>query len=281
MTSRVGLGLMGCDDDPGAGKLCEGRRPVDLLRAARGGTATRALHGGLLTIELAFGDVLPALAERHKAVAIELQGHGRTADIDRPQSLERLADDVAQVLTEVGVDRADVVGFSLGGFVTVELARRHPARVRRLVLASTHTRPDGFHDEIRSPDAQPGVGRMPTEGDFRAWEEAYRAVAPDLDHFSTFAAKVSAFVAGLNWWSDDELRELTVATLVFCDSDFVRVEHAAHLQEVLPDARLAVVPGATHVGLLHDTDLVMPILRRLLGDSTSTNPESPGPGRPR
>jgi pimeloyl-ACP methyl ester carboxylesterase len=225
------------------------------------------LHGGLLTIELAFGDVLPALAERHKVVAIELQGHGRTADIDRPLSLERLADDVAQVLTEVGVDRADVVGFSLGGLVTVELARRHPERVGRLVLASTHTRPDGFHDKIRSPDAQPGVGRMPTEDDFRAWEEAYRAVAPDPDHFTAIAAKVSAFVGSLQGWSDDELRELTVATLVLIgDNDFVRVEHAARMQEVLPDARLAVVPGATHVGLLHETDLVMPILRRFLGD---------------
>lgn len=223
------------------------------------------LHGGLLTIEVAFGDVLAALAERHEVVAIELQGHGRTADIDRPLSLERLADDVAHVLTEVGVDRADVVGFSLGGLVTVELARRHPDRVRRLVLASIHTRPDGSHDEVRSPDAQPGVGRMPTEDDFRAWEEAYRAVAPDPDHFSTFAAKLAAFVGSLPGWSDDELRELTGPTLVLIgDNDFVRIEHAAHMQEVLPDARLAVVPDATHVGLLHETDLVMPILRRFL-----------------
>jgi pimeloyl-ACP methyl ester carboxylesterase len=225
------------------------------------------LHGGLLTIELGFGDVLPALAERHTVVAIELQGHGRTADIDRPLSLERLGDDVAHVLTEVGVERADVVGFSLGGLVTVELARRHPDRVRRLVLASIHTRPDGFHDEIRSPDARPGVGRMPTADDFGAWEEAYRAVAPDPDHFSAFAAKLSAFVGSLQGWSDDELRELTVPTLVLIgDNDFVRVEHAAHMQEILPDARLAVVPGATHVSLLHETDLVVPILRRFLDD---------------
>jgi pimeloyl-ACP methyl ester carboxylesterase len=223
------------------------------------------LHGGLLTIEVAFGDVLPALAERHKVVAIELQGHGHTADIDRPLSLERLADDVAHVLTEVGVDRTDVLGFSLGGLVTVELARRHPERVRRLVLASTHAGPDGLHEEIRSPNARPGVGRMPTEDDFRAWEEAYRAVAPDPDNFSAFAATLAAFVGSLPGWSDDELRELTVPTLVLIgDNDFIRVEHAARMQEVLPHARLAVVPGATHVSVLHETDLVMPILRRFL-----------------
>jgi pimeloyl-ACP methyl ester carboxylesterase len=225
------------------------------------------LHGGLLTIELAFGDVLPALAERHRVVAIELQGHGRTADIDRPLSLERLADDVAEVLTQVGIDRADVLGFSLGGLVTVELARRHHDRVRRLVLASISASPDGFHDEIRSPDAAPGVGRMPTADDFQTMEDAYRAVAPDPDHFSTFAAKNSAFVGGLPGWSDDELRQISVPTLVLIgDNDFIRVEHAAHMQEVLPDARLAVVPGATHVGLLHEADLVLPILRRFLGE---------------
>ncbi|MGH9290899.1 MAG: alpha/beta fold hydrolase [Acidimicrobiales bacterium] len=68
-------------------------------------------------------------------------------------------------------------------------------------------------------------------------------------------------------WSDDELRDLTVPTLVLIgDNDFVRVEHAAHMQDVLPDAQLAVIPGATHVGLLHETDLVMPILDRFLGD---------------
>jgi pimeloyl-ACP methyl ester carboxylesterase len=225
------------------------------------------LHGGLLTIEAAFGDVLPVLAERHEVVAIELQGHGRTADADRPLSLERFADDVAQVLAATGVDRADVIGFSLGGLVTVELARRHPQRVRRLVLASIPSRPEGFHDDVRLPNARPGVGRMPSEDDFRAWEETYRAVAPDPDHFSAFAAKLGAFVNSLPGWSDDELRELTGTTLVLIgDNDFVRVEHAAHMQEVLPDARLAVVPGAAHVGLLHETDLILPILHRFLGN---------------
>jgi pimeloyl-ACP methyl ester carboxylesterase len=267
MTSRFGLGLMGMTTTPAQGSHVEVDGLSIYYELHGEGPPLVLLHGGLLTIELGFGDVLPALAERHKVVAIELQGHGRTADVDRPLSLERFADDVAQVLTAVGVDRADVIGFSLGGLVTVELARRHPERVRRLVLASVNTRPDGYHEEIRSPDAQPGVGRMPTEGDFLAFEEAYRAVAPDPDHFSIFAAKLAAFVGSLPGWSDDEFRVLTAPTLVLIgDNDFVRVEHAAHMQEVLPDARLAVVPGATHVGLLHETDLVVPVLRRFLGE---------------
>jgi pimeloyl-ACP methyl ester carboxylesterase len=223
------------------------------------------LHGGLLTIELNFGDVMPALAEQHRVVAIELQGHGRTADSDRPLSLERLADDVAEVLTQLGVERADVLGFSLGGLVTVEFARRHPDRVRRLVLTSIHMSPDGYHEDITSSDARPGVGRMPTDEDFRAMEEAYRAVAPDPDHFEAFAAKASAWVGSLPGWSEVELNQIAAPALVLVgDYDFVRVEHAAKMQEVLPDARLAVVPGATHVGLLHETDIVLPILRRFL-----------------
>ncbi len=91
--------------------------------------------------------------------------------------------------------------------------------------------------------------------------------APDLGHFSAFQAKLGAFVGSLRGWSDDELRELTVLSLVLVgDRDFVRVEHAAHMQEVLPEASLAVVPGATHVSLFHEADLVLPILHRFLGD---------------
>jgi pimeloyl-ACP methyl ester carboxylesterase len=222
------------------------------------------LHGGLLTIDLAFGDVLPALAAGHEVLAIELQGHGHTADSDRPLSLERLADDVAEVMTHVGIERADMLGFSLGGLVTVEFALRHPDRLRRAVFASVNTGPDGYHDEIRAPDTAPGVGRMPTEDDFRAMAEAYRATAPDPDHFDAFAAKLSACVGSLPGWPDGEIRRITAPSLVLIgDLDFVRVEHAAHMQSVLPDARLAVVPG-THVSLLHEADLVVPILQRFL-----------------
>jgi pimeloyl-ACP methyl ester carboxylesterase len=223
------------------------------------------LHGGLQTIDTAFGDVLPALAQSHEAIAIELQGHGHTADRDDPLSLEQLADDVAHVLTDAGVDRADVIGFSIGGLAAVELARRHPDRIHRLVLASINTRPDGTHQDLRSPDARPGVGRMPSEADFRGWEQAYRAVAPDPDHFADFQHKLGTFVGGLPGWSDEQLREVTAPTLVLIgDTDFVTVDHAAHLQETLPYAQLAVIPGTTHANLFHEADLVVPILRRFL-----------------
>jgi pimeloyl-ACP methyl ester carboxylesterase len=228
------------------------------------------LHGGLLTIEANWDDILPALAEHHRVIAIELQGHGRTADSDRPLSLGTMADDVVAVLDDAGIaadgsEPVDVVGFSLGGMVTIELARRHPDRVRRVVVGAAPIRPDGFHEEVSSPDAQPGVGRMPTEADFQAMADAYVAVAPDPDHFGAFAAKLSEFVGSHPGWTDDELQAVVAPTLVVIgDRDFVKIEHAALMQATLPDARVAVVPGATHMGLFHEADIVVPLLRRFL-----------------
>jgi len=221
------------------------------------------LHGGLLGIELNFADLLPALADRHLTVALELQGHGRTADSDRMLSLDRLARDVTEVLDVLGVGRADVLGVSLGGLVAVELGLGSPERVDRLVLVSIATSADGYHEEINAPDARPGQGRMPTPAEFRAMEAFYRSVAPDPDHFEAFASKAGAFVGGLPGWSPDELAGITAPTLILVgDRDFVRVEHAAAMHEAMPEAWLAVVPGATHMGLLHHTDVVVPILHR-------------------
>ena len=154
------------------------------------------------------------------------------------------------MLDHLGVARTDLLGFSLGGFVAVEFARRHPGRLGRLVLASVTSRPDGYHDEIRSPDARPGVGRMPTEDEFAAMERAYRAVVPDPDHFHQFAAKAAAFVGDLRGWSDEDRGRITGPVLVLVgDRDFVRVEHAAGLDAGGPRARpagldgVAVAPG--------------------------------------
>src|SRR4051812_1614953 len=88
------------------------------------------LHGGLLTVELSFGQVIPVLAEHHRVIAVEVQGHGRTADIDRAMTFEHLAADVVGLLDHLGIDRADVFGFSLGGLTTYELLVHHPDRVR-------------------------------------------------------------------------------------------------------------------------------------------------------
>lgn len=213
------------------------------------------LHGGILTIDLTFGAVLPALAQDHQVIAVELQGHGHTADTDRPLQLDLLADDVAALLDHLGLDRVDVLGFSLGGLVATELAVRHPARVGRLVLAAVHFRPDGYLPEINDPART--SPRLPTEADFTRMQEAYTAVAPDPEHFWAFLAKAQPLVAGFQGWSDEQLRAITSPTLLAIgDTDFVRIEHAAAVHALLPDAQLMVLPGCTHMQVIGRPELL-------------------------
>src|SRR5256885_1162510 len=111
------------------------------------------LHGGLGSGEM-FGPVLPLIAERHKVVLVDLQGHGRTADIDRPLDVRLMAGDIAALIDHLGLTRPDVVGYSLGGGVALQTAAMYPAKVRRLVMVSANLRPDAIYPEMRAQQAQ-------------------------------------------------------------------------------------------------------------------------------
>ena len=103
------------------------------------------LHGAFSAIGTSFGALLPELAKTRRVIAFELQAHGRTADIDRPLTLEQMADDVAAALKQLGVERADIFGYSMGAGVALQIAIRHPAVLRKLVLASVSYTMSGFH----------------------------------------------------------------------------------------------------------------------------------------
>src|SRR5499427_6539160 len=111
------------------------------------------LHGGLGSGEM-FGPILPQLAERHQVVAVDLQGHGRTADIDRAIDVRLMADDIAALIDYLGLDRPDLVGYSLGGGVALHTAAKYPARAGRLVVASANIRPDAIYPAIRAQQGQ-------------------------------------------------------------------------------------------------------------------------------
>jgi pimeloyl-ACP methyl ester carboxylesterase len=225
------------------------------------------LHGGLLTIGLTFGAMLPTLAANHRVIAVELQGHGRTADTGRELGFDHLADDVDALLDQLGVATADVFGFSLGGLVALRLAMRHPARVERLVVAAAHYRLDGYYPEILDPARYATSTRMPTAEEFAEMRAEYERVAPDPGHFEAFAAKASALISGFEGWADAELRAVGARTLVVIgDTDFVRVEHAARMRELIPEASLAVLPDTTHTGLLRRTDLLLPMVETVLAE---------------
>ncbi|MFF4509370.1 alpha/beta fold hydrolase [Streptomyces sp. NPDC001401] len=237
-------GIRGSGDDT--------RRPLVLL------------HGGAHTVGLSFAAVLPALADGRRVVAPELQGHGHTADTDRDLTVANLASDVVALLDELGIAQADLIGFSLGGLTALEIAVRHPERAGRLVLAATPYRQDGYHDDVRTPDYT--SPRLPSRADFQEMADAYAAVAPHPRHFPDFLAKVTAAAHAPLPWTADDLRGLEAPTLlVVGDSDFVRVEHAAEMQELIPGAQLAVLPATTHVALMRRTSLLVPLLTEFLG----------------
>ena len=223
------------------------------------------LHGGLLTIDLSFGNLLPELAAGRRVIATELQGHGRTADIERDIDPRFLAADVAALLDHLGVGQADVLGFSLGGGVALQLALDHPDRVGRLIAVSVSYASDGFHPEISDPAQHATSTRMPTEDDFRQMRAAYERLAPDPGHFGEFAAKVSQAAVSLQGWTPAELGSISAPTLlVFGDHDFIRLEHAVQMHGLIPGAQLAVLPGATHMGVLRRADLMVPLVAGFL-----------------
>ena len=218
------------------------------------------LHGGLLTIDLNFGPLLGPLAAGRQVIAVELQGHGHTADTGRPMTIEALAGDVVALLDHLGVAEADLFGFSLGGLVACAVALGAPARAGKLIVASADAhRPPGRES------APLGEDRLPTAADFQAWRDAYEAIAPDPAHFDEFAARTSAMVHEFAGWTD-ELRSLQMPTLlIFGDRDFTPLPHVVEMFELLPDAQLAVLPGTTHVGVTRRPGEVLALITPFLG----------------
>lgn len=223
------------------------------------------LHGGMLTIELNFASLIPTLARTHLVIGVEMQGHGRTADVDRAITPAALASDVVGLLDHLGIDRAHVLGHSMGAAVAVELAVTHPGRVRSIVPISGSVRPEGTHQDLADPSRHATSTRMPTARDFADFRAAYLRLSPHPEHFDDFLATLSASNADLTGWSDEQLAAITAPTLVVLgDHDFVTIEHAALMQRLIPSAQLAVLPGATHMSVTRRADLLLPILASFL-----------------
>src|SRR3954453_10647703 len=141
------------------------------------GTPLVLLHGGMLSIDLNFAGLIPTLSRRHRVIGVELQGHGRTADIDREIAPAALASDVVGLLDHLGIDRAHVLGHSMGAAVTMELAISYPDRVRSVVPISVSVRPDGMHEDLSDPSKFATSMRMPTAQDFADFRAAYQRLS--------------------------------------------------------------------------------------------------------
>jgi pimeloyl-ACP methyl ester carboxylesterase len=212
-----------------------------------------ALHGGVLTFHRSFDAVLPWLAKGRRVIGVELQGHGHTPDTGRALSIERFADDVAELIDHVAGGPVDVWGYSLGALTATSLAVRHPDKVRRLVLAASNIRPDGYHPEITAPEQDDP--RLPSDDEFAVWQSDYEAVAPDPDALFPVLERLQPVVHDMAGWTAEEIRGITAPTyLVIGDRDFVRLDHAAEMLDLFPDCRLAVLPATRHTEVMERTD---------------------------
>ncbi len=230
------------------------------------------LHGAMSAISTSFGAVLPELARRYQVIAVEQQGHGHTADIERPFTLEQMADDTAALLNHLGIEQADFFGFSMGTGVAVHLTLRHPERVRKLVLATTSYNHEGF-----APGLLEGISALQPEMMIGTlWQQEYAHIAPDPDHWAALVNKTKALDLSIPDLSEDTVRSIKAPTLlIFGDSDIVLLEHMIALFRLLGGgvpvdasglsrSQLAILPGTTHTGLVERADLLLSIIPAFL-----------------
>jgi len=221
------------------------------------------LHGGLGSGEM-FGPILPALSEGHQVIAPDVQGHGRTADIDRPIDVRLMADDIAALVDHLGLDRPDVVGYSLGGGVALQTAVKYPEKVRRLVVASANIRPDAIYPEMRAQQAQVGAAAAEFMKDTPMYQ-LYQRVAPRPEDFPRLLDKMGESMSKDFDFTDD-VRSLQVPTLIVAaDADMAPPSHYVEVFKLLggglrdggwmgegrPEGghALAILPGLTHYNL--------------------------------
>jgi len=222
-----------------------GRIPVngiDIYYEAHGradGIPVVLLPGGGSTIETTFSRVLPALAARHRVIAVEEQGHGRTSGRDQPITFESSADDVAGLVRHLGLEQVDIVGFSNGASVGLQVAIRHPGLVRKLVFASAMTRRDGAQAELWEFMTRADISNMP-----QPLKDAFLRVNPDERQLKVMHDKDAQRMREFKDVGDDLVRSIRAAVLIVVgDRDVVRLEHAVDLSRQIPDARLLVLPG--------------------------------------
>ncbi|MBW0117723.1 alpha/beta fold hydrolase [Pseudonocardia abyssalis] len=229
------------------------------------GTPLVLLHGGVMTIDLTWADSIPTLARRHRVIAVEFQAHGRTADIDRDMTYGALAGDVVALLDHLGVERAHVMGHSMGGGTALELAVSHPDRLLKVVPVSASVRPDGAHPDLADPSTYATSPIMPTAQDFADMSEAYTRLSPHPERFEELPVRTMGTVEGWTGWTDEQLAAVTAPTLVVIgDNDFTVPAHGALMQQLIPGSQLAILPGTTHMQAPRRTDLLLPMLAAFL-----------------
>jgi pimeloyl-ACP methyl ester carboxylesterase len=218
------------------------------------------LHGGGSTIGTSFGKVLPTLAKDRQVIALEQQGHGHTADVDRPFSFEQSAEDTVALLRYLKIGKADFMGYSNGGHIALEIALRHPEMVRKLVLESIMFSREGSDPAFWESFKHAKLEDMPQE-----LREAYLKVAPHPEDLPAFFAKSVQRMRDFKGWTTQELQSVKAPVLVIMgDRDVASPEHAVSMFRLFPKAQLAIVPDTDHMMIVKRPDWVVPMVKAFL-----------------
>jgi pimeloyl-ACP methyl ester carboxylesterase len=229
------------------------------------------LHGAYSAIPSSFERLIPELSKSRQVIAVELQGHGRTADIDRPITYEQMADDVAALLGFLKKGKADIFGYSMGSGVALQVGLRHPELVRKLVLAAPSYKSDGMYKEMW--DMIPTL--TPEMFDNTPIRKEYDSLAPKKE-FPKLMAKLKKLDETPFDWGADNIKAIKSPMLIIIgDGDVVRPEHAVEMFRLvgggvpadlkgLPNSQLAILPGTTHVTLIFQSNLLLAMVTPFL-----------------
>lgn len=230
------------------------------------------LHGALGSTGM-FGEVLPMLAEGRQVIAVDLQAHGRTADIDRPLSLETMADDIAALIQRLGFEQADVMGYSMGGGVALRTAIQHPEVVRKLVVVSVPFKRDGWYPEILEGQAMMNAEAAEPMKQTPMYQ-GYASVAPRLEDWPVLLGKMGEMASKDYDWSKEVATIKAPTLIVVGDADAVRTAHAVEFFELLgggkkdggwdgsgmSKAQLAILPGMMHYTIFNAPALATTVI---------------------
>jgi pimeloyl-ACP methyl ester carboxylesterase len=239
------------------------------------GSPLVVLHGSYMNIP-DMGTIIPKLARMHQVYALEFQGHGRTTDIDRPITYQNLADDVAAFMNAVGLQKADIFGYSMGAIAGLQLAIRHPAKVNRLVFAAGAYDFEGWQPEFRAMIPKQTVEMMLQT----PFAKEYPKLAANPKGFPELVRKVIALQNEPMAWESD-VRALKVPVLIIGgDADGATVEHYVQMFRLLgggvmgdmgkplPASRLAIMPATSHTAIITQTDLLLAFIEPFLNGVT-------------
>ena len=197
------------------------------------------IHGGGSTIQSSFGKIIPLFAKNRKVIAVELQAHGRTSDRNADLSFEQDADDVATLLKNINIEKADFFGFSNGGTTTLQIAIRYPGIVNKIILGSALAKRHGVPDWFWSAMNQAKLENMPEQ-----LKTAYKEVAPDTNGLQIMHDRDVKRMVNFKDISDEQIKSIKApALIIIADKDVITPEHAIELHRQITNSELAIIPG--------------------------------------